>query len=126
MLRYKEWSEKSDVWAFGVTMYECVTAGVAPYIGLTNEAVIWVSEPASAIASATASARALGAAVEHASSMPLPSLIANRFLDLVEHSTYQVPWRWRTRAHQISMHCAGCYVLIPGLATTGVLCKRRR
>ena len=35
-LLYRDWSQKSDVWSFGVLMYECYTAGATPFLGMQN------------------------------------------------------------------------------------------
>ena len=35
-LLYREWSDKSDVWSFGILMYEAFTAGAPPYMGMKN------------------------------------------------------------------------------------------
>lgn len=35
-LLYRDWSQKSDVWSFGVLMYECYTAGATPFLGMKN------------------------------------------------------------------------------------------
>ena len=37
---YNHFSIKSDVWSFGVTMYEVVTKGRFPYPGMTNHQVL--------------------------------------------------------------------------------------
>ena len=37
VLRYHRYSEASDVWAFGVLMYEIFAVGAQPYAGLTAE-----------------------------------------------------------------------------------------
>ena len=39
-LCYNEWSEKSDVWSFGVLCYECFTAGALPYLQYSNTDVM--------------------------------------------------------------------------------------
>eukprot|EP00040_Diaphanoeca_grandis_P033333 m.204005 g.204005 ORF g.204005 m.204005 type:complete len:646 (-) comp32873_c0_seq1:16-1953(-) len=39
-LFYRNWSVQSDVWSFGIIMYECYTAGLSPYFGLRNNEVI--------------------------------------------------------------------------------------
>jgi len=40
VIQYKKFSSKSDVWAFGVVLWELMTRGQLPYPGMTNEAVI--------------------------------------------------------------------------------------
>ena len=39
-LMERKYTEKSDVWAFGVLMYEVFTAAATPYEGMTNEMVL--------------------------------------------------------------------------------------
>ena len=38
-LHYKKYSTASDVWSFGVVLYEIWTMGIKPYIHLTNNEV---------------------------------------------------------------------------------------
>jgi len=40
VIQYKKFSIKSDVWSFGVVLWELVTRGQLPYPGMNNEAVV--------------------------------------------------------------------------------------
>jgi hypothetical protein len=41
-LEEHKFSEKSDVWSWGILLYEIETEGVMPYAGMSNQKV-WVS-----------------------------------------------------------------------------------
>ena len=41
---YKRYSEKSDVWAYGMTLYEIWTLGCKPWQDNTNEEIVWFIE----------------------------------------------------------------------------------
>jgi len=38
-LNYKKYSTASDVWSFGIVMYEIWAVGIKPYQGMTNAEV---------------------------------------------------------------------------------------